>query len=290
MKVFCQKNETDRLKTVIVGRWKGYREVEAYTEIVNADQEKGLPEIDQLQSEFENFQKALEAEGVEVRIPDYVGKFVYDQLTPRDIAVTIDNKLVLCNMVKKSRRYESAGIFPLLEDFSGDEPDVLLPPSGCFLEGGDIMVDKGRILVGISQRSNLDGFEWLREQFGDQYEVHPVQTTKPEKGENVLHLDCTFNPVGKNHALIYPEGFAEIPPFIKDSYTFITVNRVEQQALATNVLSVDQETVIARTHPDCARVNDKMREVGLRVIEVNFDGAPQTGGSFRCCTMPLIRE
>lgn len=290
MKAFCQKNETDRLKTVVIGRWKGYRKVEAYTEIVNEDQQKGLPEESGLKPEFEAFQKAMEEQGVEVRTPTYVGKFVYDQLTPRDIAVVIDDKLVLCNMVKKSRRYENAGLFPLLTDFSGEEPDILLPPAGCFLEGGDIMVDKGRILVGISQRTNEKGFEWLKSTFGDKYEVVPLFTTKPEEDENVLHLDCTFNPVGKNLALIYEDGFQSIPDFIKEDYDLIKVTRVEQQELVTNVLSVSPKIVIARDHPDCKRVTRILREESIQVFEVKFNGAPATGGSFRCCTMPMVRE
>lgn len=288
-RTFSQFNETDPLKTVIIGRWEGYRKVEAYTEIVNEEQKKGLPSAAQLGPEFDAFQRLLQKNGVEVLVPQYVGKFVYDQLTPRDIAVVIHNKLVLCNMVKKSRRYEAAGIFPLIRDFSGEEPDVLIPPAGCFLEGGDIMADKGRLLVGLSQRTNMRGFEWLREVFGNQMEVVPLHTKSIKAGENVLHLDCTFNTVGKNSALIYPEGFESMPEFMQQEYEWIPVTKDEQQALATNVISVSPELVIARDHPRCKRLTAEMRSKGIQVEEINFDATPSTGGSFRCCTLPLVR-
>ena len=286
-----QFSETARLHKVIIGRWEGYRRVEAYVERVNMDQQNKLPTAAELQPEFEAFRAALEAEGVTVLQPDYIGKFVYDQLTPRDIAVTIGHQIVLCNMIKKSRRYEVAGIFPHLLALEGEEPNILIPPRhDMLLEGGDILIDKGYVFVGLSQRTNQAGFDYLHETFGHQFELVPMHCKSLEEGENVLHLDCTFNPVGKQHALIYPPGLRSIPEVIRDRYEWIEVTAEEQAALATNVLSVDENTVISRAHPACRRVNSLMRSIGLRVIEVPFDGAPSTGGSFRCCSLPLVRR
>lgn len=287
---FSQRNETDTLKTVIIGRWKGFHKVEAYTEILNENQKSGFPEVSRLKTEFEAFKKVLEENNVEVVIPEYVGKFVCDQLTPRDIAVVINDKLIICNMAKRSRKYEVAGILPFLNDFTGDEPDIIIPPVECLLEGGDIMVDKGRILVGLSQRTNLAGYEWLLKTFTDQMKVIPLYLTDLKKNENVLHLDCTFNPVGENCALIYEEGFKPIPDFMEKEYDLIRVNKEEQQALATNVISISKNKVINRDHPLCKRATKEMRNRGIEVEEIKFDGAPSTGGSFRCCTLPLIRE
>jgi len=285
-----QFSETAPLRQVIIGRWEGYRKVEAYVERVNMDQQKSLPTADELQPEFEAFQRALEAEGVTVFRPDYVGKFVYDQLTPRDIAVTIGHQVVLCNMIKSSRRYEVTGIIPHLLGMEGEEPNILIPPHhDMLLEGGDILVDKGYLFVGLSQRTNKAGFEYLQDTFADQFELVPLYCKSLQEGENVLHLDCTFNPVGEQHALIYPQGLRRVPDVIVDAYEWIEVTADEQAALATNVLSVDERTVISRAHPACRRVNNLLRSIGLRVIEVPFDGAPSTGGSFRCCSMPLVR-
>lgn len=287
---FAQYNETDQLQKVIIGRWKGYRADENYVEIVNEEQKSGLPETLQLEKEFDGFKKALEQEGVEVLIPDYVGKFVYDQLTPRDIGITIGNRFVLCNMKSSSRRYESNGIFRHIMDLEGPEPSLLIPPSNdILLEGGDIIVQNGNIFVGISQRSNMAGFEYLKEKFGQEFDVIPLHCSSLDADENVLHLDCTFNPVGKKHALIYPDGFKEIPDVIR-TFDWIEVTKEEQSALGTNVLSVNEQTVISRKHPTCTRVNEEIRKIGMKVIELPFDGAPSTGGSFRCCSLPLVRS
>lgn len=288
---FSQYSETDKLQTVILGRYQGYREVEAYVEIVNEEQKKGLPQVPQLKEEFDRFAQVMIDRGVEVLTPDYVGKFVYDQLTPRDIGFTIGDKFVLCNMVKASRRYEAAGIFRYLNELAGNGMDILIPDSyDTLLEGGDVMVDKGMILVGLSQRTNQKGYEFLKKHFGNEFDVLPLNCTSLSEGENVLHLDCTFNPVGKKHALIYPAGFEKIPPRLKGKYEWLEVTAEEQSALATNVLSLDEKTVVSRKHQIFDRVNKLIREVGLEVVELPFDGAPATGGSFRCCTLPLFRQ
>jgi len=289
-RTFSQYNETEKLKTVIIGRWEGFHEEGAYSSFLDEDQRDDYPTADELKPEFEAFQKALEDHGVEVLIPEHVGNFLYDQLTPRDVATVIGNKMVICNMAKRSRKYEVAGIFPLISNFTGQEPMLLIPPVECLIEGGDVMIDKGRLIVGLSQRTNIKGYEWLLDTFTDQMEVIPVYLTDLKKEENVLHLDCAFNPVGESSALVYMDGIKPIPDFFEKEYDLIKVNKKEQQALATNVFSVSKDLVIARDHPQSKRAVEEMRKRGIEVIEIPFDGAPVTCGSLRCCSLPLIRE
>lgn len=287
---FAQFGETQRLRKLIIGRCEGYRATAAYEEIVNEEQRKGLPTEETLKPEFAAFRAALEAEGVEVLLPDFVGKFVYDQLTPRDLGMAIGERFLICNMAKASRRYEAAGLFRHIGGPAAEEPNIIIPDEPrALMEGGDLILDKGVLLVGLSQRTNAAGLAFLERTFGQDFEVLPVHCRSLAEGENVLHLDCTFNPVGERHCLIYPPGFSEVPDFIRDNYEWIAVSKAEQAALATNVLSIDEQTLISRAHPACRRVNEELRQAGLRVIELPFDGAPRTGGAFRCCSLPLVR-
>ncbi|SFH30370.1 dimethylarginine dimethylaminohydrolase family protein [Pontibacter chinhatensis] len=289
-KTIRQYSETDTLQKVIIGRYENYSEAPAYVELVNEDQKQGLPERGQLKEEFDTFRQVLTEAGVEVLVPDYVGKFVYDQLTPRDLGVVIGEKFLLCNMVKRSRRYESAGIFRFLHDIPSHEANIIIPDSPtCFIEGGDILVDKGNIFVAVSQRTNHEGVAFLEEQFGDAFNVVSVEARTLEEGENVLHLDCMFNPVGGKAALIYEEGFKQVPREILDSYDLIRVNKEQQRELATNILSLSQDRIVSRDHPLCKPINEEIRKAGIEVTEITFDAAPATGGSFRCCSLPLLR-
>jgi N-dimethylarginine dimethylaminohydrolase len=79
----------------------------------------------------------------------------------------------------------------------------------------------------------------------------------------------------------------DIPAAVRDTYELVEVTREEQQMLGTNVLSLDPWTVISQ--PTSQRINAEMRERGIEVIEVPYSEPPKTGGSFRCCTLPLHR-
>lgn len=288
---FHQFTETGSLKEVIIGRYEGYARHEDYIEIVNEEQKQGLPSVSDLEKEFNVFKSELEKLNIEVHVPEYVGKFVYDQLTPRDIGAVIGDKFVVCPMMKASRKYEVAGIFEFIKSRSEAEPNILIPGGNSIVfEGGDIIVDHPFIFIGLSQRTNKQGADFLRKQFSDEFKVIEVKCKPLEKDENILHLDCTFNPVGKDMALIYPDGFEKVPIEISDQYELIEINRKEQQALATNVLSLDHKRILVRDHPDCQRVNQILRENGFELIELPFNAAPSTGGSFRCCSLPLYRR
>ncbi|MFP3860686.1 MAG: dimethylarginine dimethylaminohydrolase family protein [Bacteroidales bacterium] len=291
MSNFSQNNETDVLEQVIIGRHDTYCSEPAYIERVNTAQKERLPSYHRIEKEIDTFHKTLELEGIEVLLPDPVGKFVYDQLTPRDIGVTIGQKFLLCNMTHKSRRYECAGIFKHIDKKSDIEPEILIPDAPhVFIEGGDIIVDKKKIFVGLTERTNQAGFEYLQKAFKNEFEVIPIEVKSKEEGEDILHLDCMFNPVGKNHALIYEEGFKNIPVAIHNSYNLIPITQQEQRELVLNVLSLSQTKVINRKHAKAERVNSLLRDRGIEVIELPFEAVVSTGGSFRCSSLPLRRK
>lgn len=291
MQQFAQWNERDPLKEVIIGRYQEYNRHPQYAELVNKDQKESLPHLDELQKDFEQLRKTLQKEGVKVHIPHYIGKFVYDQLTPRDIGIAIGNQFLICNMRRKSRRYEAAGIFSILEHFSSGEPNLVIPDSPtCHIEGGDVILDDYTLFVARSQRTNEEGIEFLKRTFGHLFQVIAVEGRKMDEYEGILHLDCMFNIIDTNLAVIYEPGFLNIPSELSNYYELMHVNQTEQAALTTNVLSIGHGKVLSRDHADCRAFNDRLRKKGLEVIEVPFDAAPSTGGSIRCCTLPLVRE
>jgi N-dimethylarginine dimethylaminohydrolase len=203
--------------------------------------------------------------------------------------VVIGDRFVLCNMSKQSRRYECAGIFDLILHYDVQEPNILIPPADCLIEGGDVIVDKQTIYIGISERTNRQSVDFIRKNFGDRFHVVPVTLAPSTDRHLYLHLDCVFNPVGKRHALIHSPGIEKAPAELSSNYELIEISAEEQAALCTNVLSVSQETVISRDHHQCARVNAQLREL-YSVIELPFDAVPLTGGSLRCASLPLQRK
>ncbi|MEO0751436.1 MAG: arginine deiminase family protein [Pseudomonadota bacterium] len=286
---FDVRTEFDRLTHVVMGHGRGYHRNPGLVEIANATHQKtleahGHPTEAQITREFAGFKAAMEGCGVTVHEPGLAPDSVQDQTCPRDIGFVIGDTFVIAGMRDAGRVEEIGAIDAILAQFAG--PSVAVP-EGLTLEGGDVVVHGDVVFVGAGKRSDPEAAAFLRQHF-PRHGVVPVPTGWLSEGEAVLHLDCVFNPLGLGHALIYPEGIPEVPQEMQ-ALDWIEVTLEEARALATNVLSVAPDRIIARDHPDCARVNAALRDAGYRVEEVTFDAVPSTGGSFRCATLPLAR-
>ena len=151
-----------------------------------------------------------------------------------------------------------------------------------------VIWDESTILVGINNRTNRSGFAFLRHQLAGQgFRVLDLE-------HECLHLDCCLAPLGLGHLLIHPESLRkpskEVQEVLTRRHEWIEVDKIEREHLTTNVLSIAPDTVIARDNTVCLRANQKMAELGYTVETVRFDGAPATGGSFRCASLALLRE
>jgi len=280
-------SETGRLRSVIIGYPDSFVLPAPinHKHTIYHDDHPERPTRDRLRPEFDRFRAALESCGVEVLQPVQV-EDVPDQLTPRDIGFVIGDMFVVASMATACRKEEWRGIQGVLGQIPAG--NILWTPESVVLEGGDVIVDGGHLYVGLSERTTQGGYEFLQKHFGDHYVVEAVRLKQLHHGEDVLHMDCAFLPVGARHALIYVDGFQEIPASIRERYEWIEVSKDEQFDLATNVLSVSPTTVISR-HVS-GSVNDRLRAAGLEVIEITFDETPKSGGSFRCASLPLRRE
>lgn len=285
-------SETGTLREVIIGLADNFHK-SGEIEIVNQSMVKNYcdqnlkPTAEKAVPEFEAYKRTLEQCGVKVYLPHAV-EGVPDQLTPRDIGFVIDNIFFVAGMKKESRKEEYKGIEHLFNKFDGR---IIYVPEGIVVEGGDIIIDKDIVYVGLSQRTDKKGLEFLKQNLKRDYEIVPCYLKSLDESEDVLHLDCAFNPIGEGYALIYKEGFDSIPKIIDDRYRFITVTKEEQQNLGTNVLSISQTKIIARKGNEFENLNERIRSIAsIDVVEVKFDEAPKTGGSFRCCALPLYRE
>jgi N-dimethylarginine dimethylaminohydrolase len=278
-------SETGLLKSVVVGYADNFLQVEP--EIINETQKKTYfgdnpPNPALVAKQVNDFAGILQSLGVTVYRPKPLS-YLPDQIMTRDIGVVIGNTLIITSMEAESRRKEWRAISYLFDQFD-NQCEIFVAPEDFVLEGGDIIVDKGKVFIGIGQRTTQAGVDYLINHFPE-FNIVPVPLTSLSQGEDVLHLDCSFVPVGQHHALIYPNGLQAVPPEIRDNYKLIEVTRAEQQSLGTNVFSVSPDTVISR--PNSARINEAMRAVGLNVIETPYSEPPKTGGSFRCSTLPL---
>ena len=140
----------------------------------------------------------------------------------------------------------------------------LLRVDNGVVEGGDVQLAQGKMFVGISQRTNKTGFEWLSENFGGEFDVAPVFLRSP-----FLHLDVVFNIVRPDLALIYPPAIE--PGSLKQLtkvFDVIEVSAEEQFQLACNTLSISPQLVIA--DKASGRINRMLNKRGIQSIEFDL--------------------
>lgn len=291
-------DEFSKLQRVIIGLGAPYQtnkslvagEMSEFPFVPNTDRKQEVltltyPTEEILLQEYADYVEMLEKYGVEVLRADPAAAYSFDYTCPRDIGFVVGDRFFVANMAVPSRVDEIGTVRHLMADIDPDR--IVQPPVGALLEGGDVILfDARTILVGINQRSDHQGYTFLRDYLSPLgYQVLPVE-------HNQLHLDCCLNPLGGGHLLIHPESLkgddAATWRALK-SLPWVQIDAIEREHLATNVLSINPGTVIARSHVACARVNRTLRELGYRVEEIDFDGVPATGGSFRCASLVLSR-
>ncbi|WP_432355977.1 dimethylarginine dimethylaminohydrolase family protein [Sporosarcina sp. A2] len=252
----------------------------AIKDIINDVQKRYKDEnIDRTKAmqQHEEFEKKLKEHQVEViKLPS--SERYPEQVFTRDIGFTLGDQLFVGEMASEIRNGEEAE----LENWLIQE-DIPFCVSESRVEGGDVIVDRNRVFVGISSRTSEESVRHLEQSLSN-HEVIRVPFN-----EKYLHLDCVFNVLSPEIGLYFPEAFDnETREKLESLYTLIEVNKEEQFSMGTNVLSIGKNRLFSL--PQNSQVNEAMRQNGFTVIEVDFSEIIKSGGSFRCCTMPVVRN
>lgn len=214
----------------------------------------------------------------------------------RDPILVIDNNIIETVLQAPVRRKERFSIREILLDAAdrGNVKYVSMPvgsprmpkekETDPFLEGGDVLLNGYEIYVGYSGRaSNKPGIEWLKQYLGPRYNIHTVKLR-----DDVLHLDCAMALLKPGLGLLCKERIiGELPESLKN-FDFIEVTEEEAKKLGTNVLVIDEKTVIVDQQHK--RIAEELRKKGQDVITIPYDVPALWGGSFRCSHHPLRRE
>ncbi|MDX9789975.1 MAG: arginine deiminase family protein [Candidatus Kapaibacterium sp.] len=282
--------ETNTLKKVLVGiaNDRGKKVHENNPKISKHLMQGTLPTENTLVKQVNRFADLIsEISDAEVLRPVNVKE--QDQIFTRDIGFVINDNFVLANMKKTNRKPEQQGLINLLETI--DKSKILTPPENANVEGGDVIVHGKYIFVGLTARTNFAGFEFLRNNFPNN-EVIPFQmfvTDNP--ATNILHLDCSFQPVGSKYAILYENGFVHHPDVLFDIFgerNIIKVTQYEMYHMFPNIFSINPELVIS--DKSFVRLNEMLESKNIKVVTSDYQEVAKFGGLFRCSTMPLIRE
>ncbi len=275
-KTVC-KNEYDELKRVILCQPQYMTIRDVINETQKEFKDEGI-HIKRALEQHREFVRTLEANGVEVILLPYHKKFP-EQVFTRDIGFTLGQTIFVAKMAHDVRIGEE----DVLKQWLDDEEMSYYNLAEDRIEGGDVIIDEGTIYVGLSNRTHLQAVEHLQSLL-NQYDVKAI----PFK-ERYLHLDCVFNVISPEVALVYPPALTkEDIDLFSSRYELIEVSEEEQFTLGTNVLNIGNKKILSL--PINKQVNQKLRDRGFEVIEVDITEIIKSGGSFRCCTLPILRS
>lgn len=223
----------------------------------------------------------LQTRGVQVLWAEGVADCLTQHYT-RDTGFAIDHTFFLANPRRRSRQRELAGLRSLLPRFSR----VARLEHGS-IEGGDVMLDRRFVLVGLGEETNHDGVESLRDkltQVGLKREVVTLEFAH----RGVIHLDTRFNIVSPGVALIYPRSFTpKSLRWLEGEFELIEATSSEALNVEINTLSLSEHQVVVqdRSH----RLARLLEARGVEAIRLDFSEVVRLPGAFRCATLPIER-
>ncbi|MGY5848946.1 dimethylarginine dimethylaminohydrolase family protein [Salegentibacter sp. F14] len=297
-------NETSRLRAVVLGTAESFGGTpdicEAYDPKSREHIKAGTYPIEEdMVKEMDAVAKVFEKYNVKVYRPKVLKD--YNQIFTRDIAFVIEDKFIKSNILP-DREKEIEAINHVIDQIP--EGHIIRLPEEAHIEGGDVMPYGDYLLVGtyygedykdfITARTNMQAVKALQELFPNKKVVSfNLKKSNTEPRDNALHLDCCFQPVGKNKAIIYKDGFLEeneyywlIDLFGKENVFEIT--REEMYNMNSNIFSISEDVVISEAN--FTRLNSWLREQGITVEEVPYAEIAKQEGLLRCSTLPLIRD
>lgn len=297
-------NETSRLRAVVLGTAESCGPTPDLSEAYDPKSREHIkagtyPVEEDMVKEMDAVAKVLEKYKVKVYRPEILQD--YNQIFTRDIAFVIEDKFIKSNILP-DREKEIEAINHVIDQIP--ESQIIKLPEEAHIEGGDVMPYKDYLLVGtyyghdykdyITARTNMQAVKALQELFPNKKVVSfNLKKSNTEPRDNALHLDCCFQPVGKDKAIIYKGGFLEekeyewlVNLFGKENVFEIT--REEMYNMNSNIFSIAEDVVISEKN--FTRLNTWLREQGITVEEVPYAEIAKQEGLLRCSTLPLIRD
>ncbi len=257
------------------------------------------PKESDIVREMEAFEAVLKKYGVKVHRPSLVTNC--NQVFSRDVGFVIDDKIIVSNIIP-DRQAEIDAYESVYRNIH--YKDIYNLPEAVHVEGGDVVLYNDVIFLGQynfadystlkTARTNALALDYLKMIFPDK-KIVPLNLRKNDTDpyDGILHLDCTFMPVGRGKAIIYKDGFINprdadhLIGFFGEENVF-EITKEEMYWMNSNIFSISEDIVVIEEH--FTRLKAWLEEQGITVETVPYREISKMGGLLRCSTLPLVRE
>ena len=262
------------------------------------------------------------------KTPDFEASGLYAAM-PRDILIVIGNEIIEAPMAWRSRFFEYRAYRSLMKEYlkrgakwttapkplmsdelydfefaakSPEEQEALVEIGQyvttefepCF-DAADIVRCGRDLFVQRSHVTNEIGITWLKQHLGDQFRVRTLKF----KDFNPMHIDASFVPLKPGLAVVNPErpcyqseifkkaGWDLVeaaPPTTPDSWEL----PIASKWISMNLLCLDTERIVVEKQEE--PMQKLLKDLGFKVIPVDFRHFYTFGGSFHCATCDVRRD
>ena len=254
-------------------------------------------EVD-VKKDVESFYKILIKHNVDVLRPDNIKNC--NQVFARDLGFTISNIFFQSNIVP-NREEELVGVSGIINNL---DAGVVKLPDYMHIEGGDVVIHNDKLFIGtysgkdyselITARTNQESISYLEKMIPSK-EIMSINIKKSNTDvfENVLHLDCCFQPIGKRKAIICPDSFVNksdveyLIGYFGKKNTYLAYGQ-EAYMLISNLLVISPEVIVSDKR--FSKINTWLERNDFLVEKISYKNVSKMSGLFRCSTLPLLRE
>ncbi len=298
------QNETSRLRAVVLGSAISNGPAPKLEDCYDPKSREHVlagtyPKEEDMIVEMEAVAEVFKKYEVDVYRPKVIED--YNQIFSRDIAFVIEDKFIKANILP-DRDQEVDAIEHVWSQVPKENRIKL--PEHCHVEGGDVMPWNDYIFIGsytgedypeyITARTNLDAVIAIQELFPHKtVKAFELRKHNTNPKENALHLDCCFQPIGEDKAIIHKNGF-----LVESEYQWLVdyfgkenvfeIDKDEMYNMNSNVFSISEDVIISERN--FTRLNTWLRSQGFTVEEVPYAEIAKQEGLLRCSTLPLIRD
>ena len=298
------QNETSRLRAVVLGT--AFHNGPIPTEEECYDPKSKIhviagtyPKEQDMILEMESVARVFKKYGIKVFRPEIIEN--YNQIFSRDIGFVIEDKFITANILP-DRDQEILAIDHVLDQIPKENRISL--PEDCHVEGGDVMPWNNYIFIGtysgkdypeyITARTNVNAVEAIQELFPDKIvKSFELRKSNDNAKDNALHLDCCFQPIGKDKAILHENGFLVEKEFnwLVDFFgkeNVFEISKDEMYQMNSNVFSISENIIVSEQN--FTRLNSWLVEKGFTVEKVPYSEIAKQEGLLRCSTLPLVRD
>jgi dimethylargininase len=205
-----------------------------------------------------------------------------------DTAVVIDGGMlaVIARPGHASRQGEVDSVKEVLEQFGIEIVDMRSHSPSATCDGGDVLLTGRHLFVGLSNRTNQEGADFLQRAFGETMQTIVVPAVV--QGSDVLHLKSATTHLD-SETLLLPTGAIgdQILAAMKAEQLGYKIVRLPD-VLACNAVAVGGTTILAqdtKCQESRRKLEDATKDRNLELIFVNTSELAKKDAALTCCSV-----